>query len=87
MFADPIINVHIKRKNHPDGTFDKLKARLVAGGDQQDKSLYENLASPTVSTSAVFAMMGIAAHEERHTAVIDVSGAFLNAKMTAGTRV
>jgi Reverse transcriptase (RNA-dependent DNA polymerase) len=80
-------SMFIKRKNHPDGTFDKLKARLVAGGDQQDKSLYEDLASPTVSTSAVFAMMGIAAHEKRHTAVVDVSGAFLNAKMTKGTRV
>jgi hypothetical protein len=29
----------LKQKLHPDGTPDKYKARLVAGGDQQDKEL------------------------------------------------
>lgn len=46
-------SMFLKRKNNPDGSFLKLKARLVAGGDQQDKGLYEDLSSPTVSTSAV----------------------------------
>ena len=46
------LSIFLKRKNHPDGSFHKLKARLVAGGDQQDKGLYDDLSSPTVSTSA-----------------------------------
>jgi Reverse transcriptase (RNA-dependent DNA polymerase) len=75
-------SMFLKKKNNPDGSFQKLKARLVAGGDQQDKDLYENLSSPTVSTSSVFTMIGVSAHEGRHVAVLDVSGAFLNAEMT-----
>ena len=46
----------MKRKNNPDGSFQKLKSRLVAGGDQQNKELYDDLSSPTVSTSAVLTM-------------------------------
>jgi dihydroxyacetone kinase DhaKLM complex PTS-EIIA-like component DhaM len=47
----------------------------------QDKSLYEDLSSPTVSTSAVFAIIAIAAHEGRQAAVVDIGSAFLNAEM------
>ena len=72
----------LKQKNNPDGSFNKLKARLVAGGDQQDKGLYEDLSSPTVSTSAVFTLLAVAAHENRRVAVVDISGAYLNADMT-----
>lgn len=71
----------LKQKNIPDGSFIKLKARLVTGGDHQDKSLYEDLSSPTVSTSAVFTLLTVAAHEERRVAVVDISGAYLNADM------
>ena len=74
-------SMFLKGKYHPDGTFDKLKARLVAGGDQQDKSLYTDLSSATVSTSAVFTLAAVAAHEQRHVAVVDIGGAFLNADM------
>ena len=56
-------SMYLKRKTHPDGSFDKYKARLVAGGDMQNKDLYEDLSSPTVSTSAVFTIVAIAAHE------------------------
>ena len=80
-------SMFIKRKNNPDGSFQKLKARLVAGGDQQNKELYDDLSSPTVSTSAVFTMLAVAAHEKRHVAVVDISGAFLNADMTLGVPV
>ena len=74
-------SMFIKAKYLPDGTFDKLKARLVAGGDQQDKSLYDDLSSATVSTSSVFTLAAVAAHERRHVAVVDIGGAFLNADM------
>lgn len=79
--------MYLKRKTHPDGSFDKYKARLVAGGDQQDKRLYDDLSSPTLSTSAVFTIAAISAHERRHVAVVDIRGAFLNAHMTAGVPV
>jgi Reverse transcriptase (RNA-dependent DNA polymerase) len=74
-------SIFLKAKYHPDGTFDKLKARLVAGGDQQDKSLYHDLSSATVSTSAVFTLAAVAAQKGRHVAVVDIGGAFLNADM------
>jgi hypothetical protein len=45
-----------------EGVFEKFKARLVAGGDQQDKELYESLSSPTVSTSSVLGVAAIAAN-------------------------
>ena len=80
-------SMFLKQKNNPNGSFLKLKARLVAGGDQQDKSLYEDLSSPTVSTSAVFTLLSIAAHEERRVAVVDISGAYLNADMALETPV
>jgi phage I-like protein len=74
-------SMFFKAKYLPDGTFDKLKARLVAGGDQQDKTLYDELSSATVSTSSVFTLASIAAYEKRSVAVVDIAGAFLNASM------
>ena len=71
----------LKEKFLSTDEFVKLKARLVAGGDQQDKSLYEDLASPTVATAAVFTTVAIAARERRHVATIDIGGAYLNAEM------
>ena len=69
----------LKEKYFPTGEYEKLKARLVAGGDQQDKELYEDLSSPTVSTSAVLTVLSIAALEERNVSVVDITGAYLNA--------
>jgi hypothetical protein len=37
----------LKEKYLPTGHYEKLKARLVTGGNQQDKDLYEDLSSPT----------------------------------------
>jgi hypothetical protein len=56
----------------------------VAGGDQQDRDMYDDLSAPTASTSSVFAIVGIAAHEGRKAAVVDFGGAFLNAEMKTG---
>ena len=80
-------SMFLKRKNNPDGSFLKLKARLVAGGDQQDKELYDDLSSPTVSTSAVFTLLAVSAFEKRQVSVVDISGAFLNADMRLGVPV
>ena len=80
-------SMFLKKKNFPNGKFEKYKARLVAGGDQQNKNLYDDLSSPTVSTSSVFTMSAVTAHENRHAAVVDIGGAFLNADMTTGVNV
>ena len=77
----------LKEKFLASGEFEKLKARLVAGGDQQDKSLYDDLSAPTVGTSAVFTILSSATHENRGVAVIDIGGAFLNADMDTGLPV
>ncbi len=55
----------LKEKFTASGEYEKLKARLVAGGDQQDKVIYENfcLSSPTVSTTSVLAIAAIVACE------------------------
>ena len=48
----------------------------------QDKSLYENLSSPTAATTSVLTVAPIAAAEGRKVVVIDIGGAFLNADMS-----
>jgi len=72
----------LKDKYLASGAFDKFKARLVAGGDQQDKSLYDNLSSPTAATTSVLIVAAIAASEARHVHVMDIGGAFLNAAIS-----
>jgi Reverse transcriptase (RNA-dependent DNA polymerase) len=80
-------SMFLKQKVHPDGKPDKFKARLVAGGNQQDKTLYDDLSAPTVSTSAVLTILSVAAHERRKVAVVDIVGAFLNTDMDTGILV
>ena len=80
-------SMFLKEKFLASGEFEKLKARLVAGGNEQDKNLYDDLSAPTVSTCAVFTLLSIAAHEGRKAAVVDIGGAFLNAEMKTGVDV
>ena len=74
-------SMFLKDKYLASGIFLKFKVRLVAGEDQQDKGLDENLSSPTVATSSVFVEASIAPAEGRHAVVIDIGGAFLNVDM------
>ena len=78
-------SMFLKEKFTASGEYEKLKARLVAGGDQQDKGLYEDLclSSPTASTTSVLAIAAIAACEGRSVTVMDIGGAFLNADITS----
>ncbi|MGC9156348.1 MAG: reverse transcriptase domain-containing protein, partial [Ferrimicrobium sp.] len=71
----------LKAKYTPDGEFQKLKARLVANGSQQDKSVYESVSSPAVSLSSLFICAGIAARERRHVVTMDIVGAYLKVDM------
>ena len=59
-----------------------MKARFVADGSTQDKSIYEDISSPTVTTHAVFINAAIAAKERRVVKTVDLPGAYLNVKMS-----
>ena len=59
----------------------KIKARLVAGGHQQERSLYEDVSSPTVTTAGVFTILSVAVQYDLALATADVTGAFLEAQM------
>ena len=59
----------------------KWKARMVADGSMQDKKLYLESSSSTIDAVAVKAILKIAAVEKRNIMVIDVTGAYLHAKM------
>ena len=73
----------LKEKVKADGSFEKLKARLVARGDMQEQIEDDDKSSPTVATTAAFAVAAIAAGEERDVATLDVTGAFLQAPIEA----
>ena len=76
-------SMFLKEKFTPTGEFLKLKSRLVAGGDQQDRALYDDVSSPTASTTALFTVLTIAAYQRRHVATMDIAGAYLNASMSS----
>jgi hypothetical protein len=69
----------LKEKFLPNGAYQRLKARLVAGGDGQDRTAYSSVSSPTISLTSLFIIATIAAKEARHVRTIDFVGAYLNA--------
>ena len=73
----------LKEKVTPEGEFLKLTSRLVAGGDQQDRALYEDVSSPTASITVICIVLTIAAAENRRVDIIDIAGAYLNAYMSS----
>ena len=64
----------LKEKYNSDGDFDKLKSRLVAGGNMQDRSEYTEaeVSSPLASLSSVYMVAAIAAKENRKVGTVDV---------------
>ena len=79
--------VFIREKVDAAGQFVKMKARLVAGGNDQDKSVYDNISSPTVSMEAVMCIIAIAAIQRRKIATVDITGAYLEVVMPEGDEV
>ena len=73
----------LKEKYNAEGTFEKLKARLVAGGHREDRSVFSSneITSPTIATQSIFTIAAIAAHEGRDVITGDVPGAYLHADM------
>ena len=73
----------VRDKTDAEGKLLKIKARLVAGGHLQDKSIYSQneISSPTVSISSVFSIISSGVSEGRRFLKFDISTAHLNAKM------
>ena len=71
----------LKDKYTAQNIFDKFKARLCADGSAQDHDQYENVSSPTATTTSTMMVAAIAAAEGRKVITVDVSGAFLHADM------
>ena len=64
-----------------NGQFDKVKARFVADGRDQDPEMFPNKASPTVAS--VFMVLGLAPTKPWRIVVkIDIKGAFVQTPMT-----
>ena len=72
----------LKEKFKPDGNFDKLKSRLVAGGHMQDRELYPDKSSPTPAINSIFIVTAIAAHKECTVVSLDIGNAYVNAPIT-----
>ena len=75
-------SMFLKEKYDAAGIFDKLKARLVAGGDGQDKTLYGDLSCPTVTQETVMMVLAVAAAERRKVMTIDITGAYLECDLS-----
>jgi hypothetical protein len=75
-------SMFLKEKFDAAGVFDKLKARLVAGGDGQDREQFDNLSCPTVTQETVMMVLAIAAVERRKLMTIDITGAYLECDLT-----
>jgi hypothetical protein len=75
-------HMFLVKKYLADGTFEKVKATLVADGRGQDSDLYPNKLSPTVAIHSVFTVLGLAATKTWRIVVkIDVNGAFIQTPM------
>ena len=72
----------LKTKYDGLGRFEKIKARLVANGAQQDRKVYVDTSSPTAAMQSIMMCLAIAAKEGRHIGTMDIGGAYLNAEMS-----
>ena len=72
----------LKDKYTPQNVFDKFKCRTCVDGSRQDHELYENISSPTATTTSVLGIAAIAAAEGRHVMTVDIGGAYLHADIT-----
>lgn len=75
-------SMFLKEKYKADGKFEKLKARLVAGGHMQDRSDMGDVSSPVVSATSVNILAAVAAKERRQVVCVDIASAFLNSDMS-----
>jgi hypothetical protein len=75
-------HMFVVEKYLANGSFDKMKARLVADGRDQDEEMYPNKSSPTVAVHLVFTALGLASGKWwRIVMKIDIKGAFVQTPM------
>ena len=80
-------SIFLKEKFLADGTFDKLRARVVAGGDMQEQMPFEDHSSPTAALASLLLIAALAAREKRFVATMDIGMAYLNAEMPEDVEV
>ncbi len=69
-------------KFNAEGEFEKVRAWMVANGNEQDPSLYPDKSSPTVAIHLILSCLAVAAYNNSYKmAKIDVKGAFIQTKM------
>jgi hypothetical protein len=65
-----------------NGEFDKMKARLVADGRDQDAAMYPDKSSPTIAIHSVFTALGLVSGKPWRIVIkIDIKGAFVKTPM------
>jgi hypothetical protein len=70
-------HLFLKEKYKADGTVDRMKGRLVAGGDQVDVTQLGDTRSPTVNQATVMMMINLVAANDLKMVTADITGAFL----------
>lgn len=70
-------HMFFKFKYKADGSFDKVKARLVANGNLQHPDTIMDTYAPTVSPISVLTILNLAANRGSTIAAYDIKGAFL----------
>eukprot|EP01032_Pedospumella_encystans_P010975 gene10975-12802_t len=73
-------------KRDAEGNIEKYKARLVANGNTQPESTYDDIKSPTARSASVKLAIAIAAKQGYKVRVFDVKGAYLKVKIQADKR-
>jgi hypothetical protein len=75
-------HMFVVEKHLADGNFDKMKARLVADGRDQDAEMYPDKSSPTVAMHSMFTALGLASNKPWWIVFkIDIKGAFVQTPM------
>jgi len=69
------------KRNPSTGAIEKYKARLVALGNQQHESSYDQIKSLTARGSSVKLLIAIQAATNAHSMVLDVKGAYLKSEI------
>lgn len=73
--------IFTKEKYNASGELEKVKSRLVARGDMQDRSMYsfEEISAQVATLTSALSVAVISAKEGRNVRKVDIAGAYLNA--------
>ncbi len=87
--AVPVVTFLKDKINPANGEIERVKARSTMGGNRLNTETFENenLRSPTVDMSAVFAFLAISATKKWKVSTTDIKGAFLKAFFPKHIRV